>query len=98
MRMSTPILDINRLAMVTVERLAGILLTLPLIGSVAAFASTPPQTIAAAAPTGERPPLPLKNLNIILLRADGGPLSESANRTIRVCCGRISGGHERRWS
>lgn len=70
------------LAMATVKRLAGILLTLPLIASLGlpwqpialAFTSTP-QTIAAA-PAGERPP-PLKNLNIILLRADDGqPLAQ----------------------
>lgn len=67
--------------MTTGTRLAGILLTLPLIGvasgpSQPMFASTPPQTIAAAPATGERPPLPLKNLNIILLQADGQPLAD----------------------
>jgi len=68
--------------MATGKRLAGILLTLPLIGfdavtwqpNVLAFTATP-QTIAAA-PAGERPPTPLRNLNIILLRADGQPLAK----------------------
>jgi len=67
--------------MATVKRFVGILLTLPLIGFVGApwqpmFASTPAQTIAAPAPTGEHPPQPLKNLNIILFRADGQPLAK----------------------
>ena len=69
----------DRSHMGTAQTLAAILLSLLLIGLFGLarqplLASTPPQTIAAAPSTGERPPPSLKNLNIILLRADGQPL------------------------